>query len=103
VVFEQPPPRAGSAAEIAKGASLYTTQCARCHVFGVGPLPDLRRIPADIHNIFGDIVLHGKLAALGMARFDDVLSTADVTAIHDYLISEAWKGYEAQRAAARGH
>ncbi len=103
VVFEKPPPRAGSAAEIDKGASLYTTQCARCHVFGVGPLPDLRRIPADIHNIFSDIVLHGKLAALGMARFDDILSPADVTAIHDYLIGEAWTAYEAQQAAARGH
>jgi quinohemoprotein ethanol dehydrogenase len=103
VVFEQPPPRAGSAADIDKGASLYTTQCARCHVFGIGPLPDLRRIPADIHNIFSDIVLRGKLAPLGMARFDDVLSPSDVTAIHDYLISEAWKAYEAQRAAARAH
>jgi quinohemoprotein ethanol dehydrogenase len=100
VVFEQPPPRAGSSADIDKGASLYTTQCARCHVFGIGPLPDLRRIPADIHNIFSDIVLRGKLAALGMGRFDDILSPADVTGIHDYLINEAWKAYEAQQAAA---
>jgi quinohemoprotein ethanol dehydrogenase len=100
VVFQRPPPRAGSAADIDRGASLYTTHCARCHVFGVGPLPDLRRIPPDVSNIFDDIVLHGRLAPLGMGRFDDLLSPADVADIHDYLIGEAWKGFEAQRAAA---
>ena len=99
VVFQQPPPRAGSPADIDRGGSLYTTHCARCHVFGVGPLPDLRRIPAEVSDIFADIVLHGRLAPLGMGRFDDLLSAADVADIHDYLIGEAWKAFDAQQAA----
>ncbi len=99
VVFDQPPQRTGTPADIDRGASLYATHCARCHVFGVGPLPDLRRIPSEVTAIFNDIVLHGRLAPLGMARFDDLLSPADVEAIHDYVIDEAWKAFAAQRAA----
>jgi hypothetical protein len=44
-------------------------------------------------------VLRGRLTPLGMGRFDDVLSAADVSAIHTYLVSEAWKLLKDQKAS----
>ncbi|MBS0578138.1 MAG: PQQ-dependent dehydrogenase, methanol/ethanol family [Proteobacteria bacterium] len=93
-----PPPREGSQADIARGLRLFTSQCGRCHALGVSVLPDLRTTaPADLQQ-FEDIVLHGALAPLGMARFDDVLTEEDARALHAYLVSEAWTAYEAARA-----
>jgi quinohemoprotein ethanol dehydrogenase len=31
-----------------------------------------------------------------MERFDDILSEADVDAIHAYVIDQAWQGYKEQ-------
>jgi len=64
---------------------------SRCHVFGAGVLPDLRRLPAGIHSMFADIVLRGRSSSLGMGRFDDVLTDQDVSNIHAYLLSEGTK------------
>jgi quinohemoprotein ethanol dehydrogenase len=98
VTLAEPPPREGSAGDIARGSRLYTAQCGRCHVFGAGVLPDLRTAaPADLKQ-FEDIVLNGALASVGMGRFDDVLSGTDAAAIHAYLISEAWSDYTAASA-----
>jgi quinohemoprotein ethanol dehydrogenase len=96
----EPPPQKGSIADIARGSMLYATYCGRCHVFGPGVLPDLRRIPAGIHDAFEDIVLGGQLAPLGMGRFDDVLNANDVSAIHAYLVSEAWKMVNEQKPSS---
>src|SRR5580700_1943814 len=93
------PAQPGSSADIARGNGLYASYCSRCHVFGPGVLPDLRRMPAGIHNLFEEIVLRGRLAPLGMGRFDDVLSAADVSAIHTYLVSEGWKLLKEQKAS----
>jgi quinohemoprotein ethanol dehydrogenase len=71
-------------------------QCSRCHVFGPSVTPDLRKIPTGIHAQFKNIVLKGALAPLGMESFDDILSEADVDAIHAYVIDQAWKGYNEQ-------
>jgi quinohemoprotein ethanol dehydrogenase len=43
-----------------------------------------------------NIVLKGDFAPLGMEPFDDILSEADVDAIHAYLIDQAWQGYKKQ-------
>ncbi|HEY4446175.1 MAG TPA: PQQ-dependent dehydrogenase, methanol/ethanol family [Steroidobacteraceae bacterium] len=91
--FPQPPPREGSQAEIAAGEVLYNRFCARCHVFGNGLLPDLRRLSAPTHQIFYEIVLRGAYRGKGMARWDDVLSRADAEAIHAYLVDQAWGAF----------
>jgi quinohemoprotein ethanol dehydrogenase len=88
-----PPPRIGTAAQIAAGELLYNRYCSRCHIFGQAVLPDLRRLTAEKHASFYSIVLEGALAPLGMGRFDDVLSHADAEAIHAYVIDESWKAF----------
>ena len=86
-----PPPRPTDARQIAAGEVLYSRYCARCHLFGRGILPDLRRMSAATHSLFGAIVRGGAYAGKGMGRFDDVLSEADQNAIHSYLIDQAWQ------------
>ncbi len=88
--FPPPPPREGTPAQLAAGEILYNRFCARCHIFGEGVLPDLRRLSAATHRLFYDIVLAGAYGAKGMARWDDVLSHADAEAIHAYLVDRAW-------------
>jgi quinohemoprotein ethanol dehydrogenase len=92
--FEQPPPREGTQETVAAGERLYTRYCSRCHVFGNGVLPDLRRISAPTHKIFYDIVLRGAYRGKGMPSWDDVLSRADAEAIHAFLVDQAWTAYK---------
>jgi quinohemoprotein ethanol dehydrogenase len=87
----EPPARQGTAAQIADGEVLYNRHCARCHVFGRSILPDLRRATPATHTLFKSILLEGIYAAMGMGRFDDVLSAADAEALHDYVIDQAWQ------------
>lgn len=91
--FPLPPPREGSAAQIAQGGALYARYCGRCHVFGRGVLPDLRRLAPETHQLFYEIVLNGVYEPKGMARWDDVLSRADAEAIHAFLLDQAWTAY----------
>ncbi len=86
-----PPPRRGDAATLAQGEVLYNRYCLRCHVFGRGILPDLRRLDPATHGAFDAIVLGGAYAPKGMGSFSDVLSPADAGAVHDYLIDAAWQ------------
>jgi quinohemoprotein ethanol dehydrogenase len=87
----QPPARPTDTAQIAAGEVLYNRFCSRCHVFGRGILPDLRRLDTATHGIFNAIVLGGAYAPKGMGRFDDVLSAADAEAVHAYVIDQAWQ------------
>ncbi len=87
----QPPARPTDKAQIESGELLYNRFCARCHLFGIGILPDLRRLSPATHQIFNAIVLGGAYASKGMGRFDDVLSPADAEALHAYLIDQAWR------------
>jgi quinohemoprotein ethanol dehydrogenase len=86
-----PPPRPAAPAQIANGEVLYNRYCSRCHVFGRGMLPDLRRMDPATHGIFNAIVLNGAYAAKGMGRFDDALSPANADAVHAYLVDQAWQ------------
>src|SRR5450631_986252 len=96
----EPPARQGTAAQIAQGEILYNRHCSRCHVYGRGILPDLRRATPATHTLFKSIVLEGIYAPKGMARFDDVLSVADAEALHDYVIDQAWQLKNSPAAAA---
>jgi quinohemoprotein ethanol dehydrogenase len=98
--FPAPPPPEGSAASIASGEVLYNRFCARCHVFGDGMLPDLRRLSSATHQLFYEIVLNGAYGAKGMARWDDVLSRADAESIHAYLVDQTWRAYTRQPSSA---
>ena len=96
----KPPVQKGTAAQIHTGEVKFVQECSRCHVFGPSVTPDLRRLDPGLHAIFKDIVLKGAVAPTGMERFDDILSEADVEAIHDYLIAESWKAYREQEKGA---
>jgi len=91
-----PPARPADTAQIDAGEVLYNRFCSRCHVFGRGILPDLRRMQPGTHAIFNAIVLGGAYAPKGMGRFDDVLTPVDAEAVHSYLIDQAWRMQAAQ-------
>ncbi|HEY1899612.1 MAG TPA: PQQ-dependent dehydrogenase, methanol/ethanol family [Steroidobacteraceae bacterium] len=97
----QPPPLTASPQVIARGDALFSQYCSNCHFNLPGGVPpDLRRMDAAAHRIFNRIVLEGVLRPNGMPQWDDVLTTADVDAIHEYLISISWNAYRAQRSGA---
>ena len=99
---EEPPPRDANAKTVAQGELLYNRYCARCHAFGRGIVPDLRRLSRATDAIFYDIVLRGAYQAKGMARWDDVLTSEDAQAIHSYLIDQAWQFHEVTSKSAGG-
>lgn len=92
--FQKPTAARAPPKQVAQGEILYNRVCSRCHVFGRGMLPDLRRFSAPNPELFYDIVLNGAYLLKGMGRFDDTLNRADVEAIRAYLISQAWDAYE---------
>lgn len=99
--YPAPPASTASAAMIAHGEERFTEFCSRCHGFGPGVAPDLSRLPPEIHGMFNDIVLKGAFASLGMPPQGDLVSEADVNAIHAYLIDQQRQGYEAQQKSAK--
>ncbi len=94
--FEQPLRARPVGKTVADGEVLYNRHCSRCHGFGPGLLPDLRRMAPGTDMAFDDIVLRGLLRANGMPRWDDLLSEADVHAIHDFITDQAWQAAEAK-------
>lgn len=85
------PPRTANPQAVARGEVLYNRYCSRCHVFGRGLLPDLRRTQPALTPAFFEIVLHGADQVNGMGRFDDLLTRADAEAIQAYVIDQAWR------------
>jgi quinohemoprotein ethanol dehydrogenase len=97
-----PPAQSGSPAQIALGAQLYGENCALCHSNLRGAItPDLRRMSAGTHGAFLDIVGGGVLKAGGMPGWGDVMTPAQIEAIHAYLISIARAAYEAEQRALK--
>jgi quinohemoprotein ethanol dehydrogenase len=96
-----PPVHEGTPAQVERGGVLYSRFCSRCHVFGRGMIPDLRRMSPTTQQLFYDIVLKGAYEAKGMARWDDVLSDSDAQAIHAYLVDQAWQARESQQSGAQ--
>ena len=54
-----------------------------------GITPDLRRMSEEVHRQLKSIVLGGAREALGMPRFDDVLTEEDLSLIQGYIIGRA--------------
>lgn len=80
----------GDPARTGEGALLFTRHCSRCHVFGRGIAPDLRRSAAVGNPVaLRAIVLEGALSGGGMADFGDILDARDLEAIRAYLARQA--------------
>src|SRR3954469_7254442 len=78
--------------ELSTGSILYLQYCNVCHggpAQGGGALPDLAYSDEGIHKIFKDIVLKGLLLTNGMPNFGKRLNEEKVTAIHNYILSQA--------------
>ena len=74
-------------ATLAAGRNLFFRNCVLCHSNQHRSItPDLRRMQPGTHAAFEKIVLDGLLVSSGMPRWNDLLSPADVRAIHAYLI-----------------
>jgi quinohemoprotein ethanol dehydrogenase len=87
-------------AQLANGASKYTSTCMVCHgalVVSGGVVPDLRMLNEAKHSIFKSIVHDGVIHTAGMPRFGDLLSEQDVEDIHAYVVARA----NQDRAAAQ--
>jgi len=98
--FPKPPDTVLDPAQIKLGEIKFIEQCSRCHVLGPSSTPDLRKLSPGLNAAFKDIVLKGASAPLGMESFADILSEADVDAIHAYLIDQDRQAYAAQEKAA---
>ncbi len=105
--FPMPPVlRGGTTGQISEGAQLFLRQCAKCHanIDGRGAgIPDLRRMDAQTHGEFNDILLKGTRIDKGMGNFSDLLSPVQVEAVHKYLIDLAWKTYEGAKRPSAPH
>lgn len=75
------------AARIANGRGVFYGNCAFCHSnLHRSISPDLRRLSAEKHAVFKDIVLKGLLQPSGMPAFGDLLTEREVEDLHAYLI-----------------
>ena len=74
--------------EIAAGAKIFGTYCARCHGGGT-VLPDLRRSSPGIYNGL-EKILDGSLVEQGMPRFAE-LDKAAIAELRAYLLDERKK------------
>jgi quinohemoprotein ethanol dehydrogenase len=116
----RPPLQQASLQEIEEGRKLYNNHlCAGCHSPGLdgsgawvdsangndGAIPDLRYMPADVHQQWYAIVLAGSHAEQGMLGFGikdlqyppvSKLTVQQADAIHAFVIDESWKAYNAQ-------
>jgi mono/diheme cytochrome c family protein len=72
-----------------------------------GAIPDLRYMPAEVHDQFFAIVLGGSRRNYGMPGFADGIpnyplvsvrmSPAEAQAIHAYIVELQWKAYKADQ------
>ena len=87
---------------IARGMEGYMEACAVCHglaVLGGSALPDLRKMSAQSHRLFKDVVLDGILAERGMVGFASRFSPEDVDNIYAFILARSWQDYAAQEQA----
>ena len=114
----QPPEQTGTAASIALGAKVYTKFfCHKCHSPEAdgsgawvlnGEVPDLRYMPADIHQQFMAIVMGGSHHEQGMPQFSvpigqplikTAMTAEEAEAVHNYIIDVQWR---ARKLGPRG-
>ena len=74
-----------------------------CHgalVVSGGVVPDLRRLTAEKHSIFQQIVFDGVIHTAGMPRMGDLVTPQDVHDIQAYIAQRAREDRAAVAAAA---
>jgi len=115
----KPPRQNGSPETIHQGKMLYRKfVCDGCHSPDIdgsgawvlnGAIPDLRYAPPEVHQAWYSVVLGGSHWVNGMPGFADPpkfafphlkMTTRDADAIHDYVIDQAWKAYDAEHKQA---
>jgi len=93
-----PPPLRATEDVVRRGAELFGQTCAQCHgQLAIGGVKDLRQMTREAHAQFNDIVLQGTRVDQGMAGFANLLTPADVEAIHAYVIARANEDWGAGR------
>ena len=111
----RPPEQTAAAATLERGHKVFEKfMCDDCHSPDAdgsgqwrlnGTIPDLRYMPADVHEQFLAIVLGGTHRANGMPGFAagagfpllaTRMSVADALALHAYLIDLQWKAFDVQ-------
>jgi quinohemoprotein ethanol dehydrogenase len=98
-----PPPLRANETTIRQGAEIFARTCAQCHgQLAVGGQKDLRLMDRATHNEFKDIVLKGLRVQKGMASFADILTEAEVDAVHAYVISRAHEDWGTPAPPAAG-
>ncbi len=98
----EPPAVVATAAEIENGKNKYSSTCMVCHgplVISGGVVPDLRRLTAEKHAIFKQIVYDGIIHGAGMPRLGDLLTEQDVHDIQAYIVERAGQDRAAAAAA----
>jgi quinohemoprotein ethanol dehydrogenase len=95
----EPPAIDATPAQVENGKYLYAGTCMVCHgalAVSGGVVPDLRRLSAEKHSIFKQIVFDGVIHTAGMPKMGDLLGEQDVHDIQAYIIERA----KQDRAAA---
>ena len=90
--FPEPPPLTGTVEQVAHGKQLYLTRCFMCHgdaAMAGGVVPDLRKVPAERHEMWHEVVMDGSMVDLGMPKFDSIFTKEDSDAIQQYVIKRA--------------
>ncbi len=118
----RPPDETASSQQVHLGEQLYTRfNCNDCHSPDAdgagawivnGAIPDLRYMPADVHEQFLAIVMGGTHRANGMPGFADqgfangddwpitrhAMTADEANALHAYIIDQEWKAYKDDQA-----
>lgn len=108
----RPPEETADATLIKRGETVfYKFMCDDCHSPDAdgsgqwrvnGTIPDLRYMPASVHDEFFAIVLGGSHRRNGMPGFGEgagfplvntTMSVADAVALHAYIVDLQWKAY----------
>jgi mono/diheme cytochrome c family protein len=102
VVFDPPEQTAGEA-DLLVGFAAYQDNCVTCHGLNAVSgllVPDLRATPL-LHDAeaWDAVVLDGARAANGMPPFGTLLSEDESRQLRSYVIQQAWRGLDLQRAA----
>lgn len=113
----EPPPATAGPEAIRRGEALADSHwCTECHSPRLdgsgrwvvdGGVPDLRYMPASVHQEWYAIVLGGSHRAQGMMGFGaaievpaiPAMTPAEADDLHAYVIDRAWAAYRAQQRA----
>lgn len=98
--FPQPPKMSGNAAQLARGANVYSQNCIFCHGIGAvtgGVITDLRRSPVLQSRDAWAATVHGGRLDDGMPDFSGWISDADAEAVRAYVASKALLAFDAER------